>query len=238
VKHLLGRAGKKRSLTTFHAYKITCSENGKSYIGITTQGIRKRFSQHIRRALQRCGAESMTHLSMAIRKYGADAFDVTHIASASDFETLLATEMVLIRQHLTLWPTGYNRTLGGEGMLGVSRPVSDEQKRQISAALTGRRLSPEHRAAIAAGAKGAITDERRQATGDFHRGRIRSVETRAAISAGLTGKKKNPNSVAKMALSKTGSKASPETRQKMSEAHRALWARRRANVSQAEIAFL
>lgn len=152
AKTNVGRAGRARKLTTFQGYKITCLVNGKAYVGITVQGYMKRCSQHFKRPFgKHRGGEYDTHLSRAVRAHGAAQFRIEHIASTTSFEDLLALEIILIAQHQTLWPLGYNRTAGGEGCLGISRPVSEDQKAAIRATLTGRTLSAEHKANISAG---------------------------------------------------------------------------------------
>ena len=171
----------------FNAYRITCKTNGKSYVGVTVQPWLKRIAQHFRRALSDSkSAEYQTHISRAIRKYGKDGFLVERIAQAKSLPDLMALEIILIAQHQTLWPNGYNRTLGGEGCLGISRPVSDKQKEDIRRTLTGRKLSEEHKANIASGAKKALQDpQKRHRLLTMHIGRKRPPETKARISAAL-----------------------------------------------------
>ncbi|MBH9580891.1 hypothetical protein DOS62_06615 [Staphylococcus felis] len=48
---------------SYEVYKITNKINGKSYVGITTQGIKERFKQH---------CQSKSCVGNAIRKYGKE----------------------------------------------------------------------------------------------------------------------------------------------------------------------
>jgi hypothetical protein len=112
--------------------------------------------------------------------------------------------------------------------LGFRRSPTEAERENIRAKLTGRKLTEERKAAIAAGVRAIMTDERREAVANFHRGRKRPDGTGEAISAALTGRKRNPVSIAKMRASKTGSKASPATRAKMREAQRKAWLKRKA----------
>jgi hypothetical protein len=149
-----------KSGTRFDAYKITCSVNGNAYIGVTAQGVGKRFQQHMSRADIPAGAELATLLSSDVRRHGAEAFSVEHIAWARTFDDLLELEKLLIAEHGTLDPAGYNRTMGGEGMLGYRRYPTAAERENIRAKLTGRKLTEEHKQAIADGMRAITTDER------------------------------------------------------------------------------
>ena len=88
-------------------YKITNKVNGKVYIGQTSQGIRKRWSQH-------CCAEGCPKLHRAILKYGKRNFSVQRIDVASDKEEANQKEMYWIEQYDSAnHEHGYNLSLGG-----------------------------------------------------------------------------------------------------------------------------
>ena len=91
-----------------------------------------------------------------------------------------------------------NLHIGGKefGSLG---PMSEKQKKKLSAQRKGIKLSKEHRAKISEGGK------RRPPC---------SAETRAKLSAALKGKKKSAEHIAKMSANATN--ISEETRAKMS----------------------
>lgn len=131
----------------FSAYLITCSANGKLYVGVTKKTIARRWAQHLKTAAR--APRGVLHL--AIRKYGSDAFSVEHIASAKSYEELLELEQVLIAQHNTISPFGYNLTAGGEGM--NSFKFSDESRAKMSEARIGIRMSEETCARMSAAAK-------------------------------------------------------------------------------------
>jgi len=118
-------------------YKITNMVTGKIYIGRTSQSLLKRWTQH-KRGAQRAGN---TYLFASIRKYGADSFVVDEIEKCPD-EIAGERERHYVAVYRSLAPAGYNLTLGGEGNLGLKRSL--ESKSKISAALKGRRKSPEH----------------------------------------------------------------------------------------------
>ena len=100
-------------------YKITNTANGKSYIGITTTSIEKRWREH------RCAANLGNNLPLyrAIRKYGVDAFHVETVDKASSIDELKQKERDLIASLGTyyLGDCGYNMTDGGDGVQFVNR---------------------------------------------------------------------------------------------------------------------
>ncbi len=146
-----------------------------------------------------------------------------------------------------------NLTDGGEGAIGVvrspetrkrlssaltGRKASAETCANMSAAKstpdaiafirrlhTGRKRSVETRARIGAASKGRVpSEEARARMGNAARGRVKTDETRRKLSEALTGKPKSTTHINNMRLSRTGKKASDETRQKMSDTHKKRWA--------------
>jgi group I intron endonuclease len=103
-------------------YIITCTANAKQYVGIT-KDLKRRWGQH--KTLN----GSAPALHAAIEKYGMDAFAFTHIADAFDSECACAIEQMLIKEHNTMSPNGYNLTPGGEGVHGVK--LHEEHKEKI-----------------------------------------------------------------------------------------------------------
>lgn len=135
--------------------------NGKSYIGITTTSLSRRYSRHKGEA--RHGNRG-SRLYKAWRKHG----DPQLIALAQmPSEQLAEAERTLIAAFQTKIPLGYNVSDGGEGAYGVR--VSAETRRRLSQSATGRRMSPEARERMALA----------------KRGRPQTPEARAARSAGV-----------------------------------------------------
>lgn len=126
-------------------YKIECAINNKVYIGITTQGLSKRWSQHIS-----CSAHEDTKLYRSIRKYGIDHFAITHIASSWSFESLLLAEIQVISEYNSK-AKGLNSTHGGDGVMGM------EHKPNAKLMMSAQRLelwkSQEYRRKISASQK-------------------------------------------------------------------------------------
>ena len=116
----------------YSIYIITNSVNAKQYVGIS-KNLRSRWNRHRRAA----GDTPLLH--KAIKKYGIENFVFTHIADAFDQEGAFDIERMLIEQHNTFAPNGYNLTKGGETGVGAQkgRVVSEETKKKISVSLKG-----------------------------------------------------------------------------------------------------
>ncbi len=122
----------------YAVYIITNTLNAKQYVGISKQ-MQVRWGKH------KNAAGSAPALHAAIKKYGLDNFVFTHFANAFDFECAQDIERLLIKEHNTMAPHGYNLTVGGEGVKG--HPMSDAQKnvrREATAAYLAK-LTPEDR---------------------------------------------------------------------------------------------
>jgi len=102
-------------------YIITNTLNGMQYVGITND-IARRWKRHK-------NANENQYLHKAIKKYGSECFVFTHFADAFDVLAAKAIERMLISEHNTLVPNGYNLTLGGDGTFG--RKHTEEEKKKI-----------------------------------------------------------------------------------------------------------
>ena len=101
---------------------ILTSPNGKQYVGRDVN-LPSRATQHFRGKNPKC-----RHVHRAIKKYGADAFDVEIIQYPGiSHEALNAVERWKIRQLQTLAPKGCNLTEGGEGVI-----PSEETRQKFS----------------------------------------------------------------------------------------------------------
>jgi group I intron endonuclease len=121
-------------------YTATNILNQKVYVGITKKTFSKRIDDHIRSVIK----GSLVAFHRAIRKYGIIYFDwkivKNNIASVSD---LKKHEIDLIRYLKQEDVVLYNMTNGGDGTIGLK--FSNERKKKISNALSGRTLSNEHK---------------------------------------------------------------------------------------------
>lgn len=98
-------------------YQLTCSVNGKAYIGCTSRPISTRFNEHKYRALN---SNRNIKLDNAIRKYGIETFSCDVIEECESREIMLKRERELIEINKTS-TYGYNTSLGGEsGSYGIT----------------------------------------------------------------------------------------------------------------------
>jgi group I intron endonuclease len=161
-------------------YIITNKTNGKQYVGLS-KNLTQRWQNHL------CANGGSPALHAAIRKHGKDKFIFSHICDAFNFEAACDIERILIIQHNTKAPNGYNLTDGGEGVVG--RPMTDQDKevrRQASIAYV-KLLTPEKRAKKF-GVKGKkptaeTLEKRSRGLKGKNLGKMASKETRAKMSA-------------------------------------------------------
>jgi group I intron endonuclease len=140
-------------------YKIVNNIDGKLYIGKTnnpTRRKRRHFSE------LRTGKHSNSYLQRAWDKYGEKSFEFILIESDESLDEILRKEIFWITFYGSIDPAkGYNLTSGGE-----DNKLSELSLKKLSASLTGRTLSPEHRLKI----------------GEANKGKIVSLDTRAKIT--------------------------------------------------------
>lgn len=189
-------------------YKLQ-SPSGRCYIGYTSQPLAERFRQHVNKA----GKGYIHPLASAIRKYGAENFEVSVVATHSSRVAALADEVVHIAQH----PGGYNLSPGGNdgefGRAQFARLLEDPEYRaayskKLSA---GIKNSAAHRAAweqLAAILQTWRKENPKEAN------KIQRRATRAARRATLGKPSYN-----------SGGKHTEETRLKISMALLASWAK-------------
>lgn len=96
-----------------YIYRIYHIESGRSYIGQTVFPLETRFKQHIYNAHTKTSASYNQHIKRAIRKYGADAFDIEEIEQCNN--SLLDEREKYWIAHFDSVKHGFNMTYGGEG---------------------------------------------------------------------------------------------------------------------------
>lgn len=126
-------------------YEIRNKITGEFYIGSAVDHKRRR-KDHLNR-LKR-GTHHSRYLQNAWNKYGPEAFEFNVLLEKVDLESLYSIENERIA---TLKPH-YNMMIDVFSHLGMKR--TEETKNKISRALTGRKLSPEHREACRVGVTG------------------------------------------------------------------------------------
>lgn len=146
---------------------IVCIVTDRSYVGVTSRGVNRRWTEHLYDARQ---DRPKMAISRAIAKYGAQNFRIAAICSATSWVDICAVEALLIAQHSTRAPSGYNASDGGEGPFGVVRSADSVER--SAAKHRGKPCHPNTRAAA-------------QRT---HLGKPKSTEHCAKIAAARTGK--------------------------------------------------
>lgn len=156
----------------FYIYCWTNEANGRQYVGKGTG----------RRAWQHTYPSSPSVLSKAMRKYGLAGFRLQILADGLEEEDAFKREAWAIHV-LDTYATGYNFTLGGEGMSG-HRPTQATRE-AASARLLGRKLSPETAAKSAASRTGLKQSEAtKQKRSRALKGRTYSEESLRRMSEG------------------------------------------------------
>jgi predicted GIY-YIG superfamily endonuclease len=178
-------------MKTWSLYVVTNACNGKQYVGLT-KNLDRRLKQHM------SANGSAPALHAAIKKYGADKFIFSHICDAFDFEAACNLERVLIQQHNTKAPCGYNLTDGGEGVAG--RPMTDQDKqiRKIASSAHVASLTQDEKSKKY-GTKGkkptaATLEKRSISLKGKNLGKTASEEVRAKMSAAHKARPRSPMS--------------------------------------------
>jgi len=179
-------------------YIITNTINAMQYVGVTSN-IKGRWYQHKK------ANGSSKYLHTSIKKYGIENFVFTHVADAFSWENALEIEMMLIKQHNTKAPNGYNLTDGGQGTIGYK--WSDDSRKKIRDINIGKKLSEETKKKQSLAHVG----------NKYNLGKKASNETKAKMSAIRLGKKHTQESKRKMSIASLGKKHSEETKKYLQE---------------------
>jgi group I intron endonuclease len=142
-------------------YKITHTQSGKAYIGLTINGLEYRWEGHQQSA--KTGSNFEFHI--AIRKYGADAFTI-EILALTTIEDMRSEETRYIAKYDT-FHNGYNMNKGGGGChehtpetkakmaaSKMGKKHTAESKAKMAASKTGKKHTAESKAKMAASAMG------------------------------------------------------------------------------------
>ena len=105
-------------------YQIKSLNNGKSYIGITSN-FKRRMGQHL--SFQDKGSL----IDQAIQLDGKDKFTYEIIDEADTYEEVYEKEKYYIKKLNTRFPNGYNKTAGGDCKAGTSNWRARFSKEEI-----------------------------------------------------------------------------------------------------------
>ena len=212
----------------FEVYMVECQVNGKRYIGKSVYSAKHRKKFH-----KNNKSESIV-LAKAIRKYGWDKFVITVLYQGTSDREICMVERAMIAQYGTLFPNGYNMTIGGDGHAGyrmsqeqkdaISRmnkgrkrpdvatykkgvPLSEETRKKLSVAHTGKVLTESHKAKVALASSlrthSAETCQKiSESASSWQRGRTLSEQHRKNIGASHTGSKRSEETKKKMRASR------------------------------------
>jgi group I intron endonuclease len=170
-------------------YLVTNLVNSKQYVGVSIN-LRKRWHAH-------CAGNKKTksYIKNAIHDYGYENFSISILMIGTKEECLLA-ENGFINQYNTLVPDGYNLCGGGYGPVATisgerhhcyKKPMSEEQKKKISAKLKGRKLPFEHVENMKRGLKNVVrTSEWCEKIRIANKNKTVSQSTRKKISFSLS----------------------------------------------------
>jgi group I intron endonuclease len=172
-------------------YLATNTETNDQYIGYTIKTLKDRIKRHYKNA--RLGYDSTLHFIRAIRKYGTNLFSWRILFESNIVVELKEKEIYFIEKY----SPAYNMTKGGDGTDGL--PYTDERRRKISEAHTGKRrgmFSEEWRNNLGNAHLGIKhpprSEEWRRKQSESHKGKPLSEEHRRKLSESRMGKKRGP----------------------------------------------
>jgi group I intron endonuclease len=196
-------------------YKLTHKESDKVYIG-QSKHLKRRLNEHKRceKSDDKKGSQSV--IRRAIKKYSFDAFDFEIILYCQEGEYMDMMETKLIQFYDCLVPKGYNVRDGGN-----KKFISEEGRKRISEANSGRIVSEETRKKLSDSGK------------EHYLNNPRGDEWNQKLSIALTGKKKTEDHKLKLSEHRKefiknnpdscknflGKQHSDETKKLMSEKH-------------------
>jgi group I intron endonuclease len=222
----------------FTLYIVLNKKNNKTYAGLTSRTLKDRWREHVNDAKHNKGYR----LHQAIRKYGKASFKIIPIIKTIDQQLANEFEKMYICLLDSYNPkSGYNSTFGGIGVVpieivrekmraanqGENNPnfgklMSEETKRKISLANTGKKRTVLQRKNMSRGLTGLIRSaEHSKKIGDAHRGKpthmIVTEWHKERIRIANCDRKHSEDAKQKMSVAKLGTQWSIIRRQKFEE---------------------
>lgn len=120
-------------------YLITCTKNGKRYVGLTTKTLEWRWARHIVDSRHPRGLR-ISPLHKAIVKHGPEFFTREVIEICSSVAEMKLAEMRCIVMYETGAPLGYNVTIGGDGSFGTKWSTTRRKRMARGAKTRGAKI--------------------------------------------------------------------------------------------------
>lgn len=158
-------------------YLVTNRVNGKRYVGKTKRSLEQRWREHVTHS--HGGSEEMA-LYQAIRKHGAESFELSVLEECDGEDALDEAERKWIRE-LGTFRREYNMTEGGDGLKGYRH--TEATKRRMS---ESRRGEKNHNHGKRWGRQGPLTEETKRKLSEKKKGvPVHSKDSRERISQAL-----------------------------------------------------
>jgi group I intron endonuclease len=187
---------------TYIIYRLTCTVNGKVYIGQTKNSLRQRLAEHL--VDSRRGSGSMQN---ALALYGLDAFRAEIVEQGISEEDVDSRERHHVAGHRSNDRSfGYNLTDGGRGCKPSQASIAKLRK-----TLAESRSSPEYRAKIS----------------EANRKRWSDPAFKAKMSKSTRELWMNPEYADKIRSANTGFRHTKEAKEKISASHKGILLGRR-----------
>lgn len=206
-------------------YKLTCSNNGKIYIGKTIN-LHRRLREH-----KNCEKknEGNCYFQNAIIKYGWNSFIVEILEVFENFDKLTDNKKLLEQEshYIKMFDSsdlekGYNICKYSSDRTGTI--CSEESKEKMRKAKRGRVLSEEHRSKLKYNRLGKkMSEESKEKIRQYRLGKTLSEESKRKLSldrSGKKGHKVSEETKEKMRNAKLGKSCSEETKEKIRQAKR------------------
>ena len=200
-------------------YKITRKDTEQAYIGLS-ENIERRWYEHTHKPNLK-----HSYIDRAIKKYGADRFDLEIIEELpSDRDLLMEREAYWVKYYNTYKDDfHFNLTPGGD----FSPSKDPEISKKISKSLKHRKFSEEHKKNISKARKGMkLSEEHKKNISEANSGKKHTPETKAKISKANSGEnnpmygKKHSEEIRKKISEAKSGKNNPMYGKKLSEEHR------------------
>ena len=162
-------------------YKITCTANGKFYIGRTIN-FKKRSTQHL--GDMKRNAHKNIILQNCFNKYGAESIVIELIEPIEDLNQQIKKEQQYLDKYID---SDLCVNINRSAKVFCDVPFTEERRRKISKARkgqVGQKRTPEQRKHISEALKGhVLSEETKRKISEAHKGKKLSEEHKAKVRA-------------------------------------------------------